>query len=835
MRLTKPSYWSIFENVLPWATLILILYFVVGLFFVRPYAGILINLTEKGWLVNDVNQGVPFQVGDILTRVGAVTGAQAKDNLNIGFFNTIRNGDTVEIELDRSGQPLRFSFTLPGSTPQELLGRLNSQWFIPFIFWLAGFTAFLFLRPRGLLRRLFMLFCFLTAAWVSTGVLSGIHLMGSALIQRSLIWLAVPVYLHLHWLFPSPLRPLPRWVWGTLYGLSAILAAASLFQLLPQNLYLVGFIGSLLGCLVFMIAHVITQPAERRVIGGMVTALGFVLLPIAVTTGLSVARIEVIYAQIVTMGLVALPGFYFYSLYLRQLSPTQVQQAQRLVRIYFLLIVGGLLFCLAFALYTNALFTNRFFNDRTLVVPLILGVIALLNFVPFLVLPALKDERITLQVGPGTIGFSANRTAAVIIFILLESLACLAIFLFIRFLNLPGGEIISLLAAVLAGALLGPFGFTPFQRFFERRILGMPFAPENLLTTYAARITTSLELETLRNLLVAEVMPSLLVRQFAHLDWQDGLLRPLFLLRVESSELPASQDQPILEQKGGRYLPNDQPGPLPAWVRLVLPLRVAGKLRGFWLLGQRDPDNIYAADEIVTLQALAGQTALALTNIDQAEALRALYFEDIERHEAERLHLAAELHDDVLNQLAVLNLNLQDAAPVIKDSYSLAVTRIREIISGLRPAMLNYGLYSALEALTDELTDRFPHGPEILFEIPRPESTLRYPARVELALFRLAQQACANAVQHAQCKAIHIQGSLGEQAAVLKIQDDGKGFEVSPASDLPALLAGKHFGLAGMFERAAFIGAELQITSQPGQGCQVMTVWKVPEPQKTSD
>jgi signal transduction histidine kinase len=832
MKPQKLAFWPVFECILPWVTLAVITFYTFSLFFLRPYSGFIINLSDQGWVVTDVNPGNSLQVGDILTRVGSMASIEARQDLNKGFINATRNGETVEIELERQGRPLTIAYTLPGFNSQELFGRLNSQWFIPYIFWLAGAAALLFLRPRNTLRRLLAVFCFLNAAWLSTGLLSALHMLGSALALRSLVFLSIPVYLHLHWLFPSPLRALPVRAWACLYAVFAALAVASWLQLIPQNLYLVGFVLAIAGSLILLVVHVIRQPAERRALRGMVVALGFVLLPVIVFAGFSMIGFQLIFSGITTIGLVALPGFYFYTLYYRQLTPAQSRQANRLVRSYFFWIAGGLLFSLAFSFYARFQIQNTFFTNYDLVIPVILGVIALLSFLPFLVLPALADERITLNLRAGSFGFSANRTATGITFLFLQVLAGLTLFTLIRLLNFPGAESVATLSALLACGLLGLLGSAPFRRFFERKVLGMPLAPEALLKTYAARITTSLELDTLRSLLLDEVLPSLLVRQFVQLEWRAETLAPLFSLRVEPGDLPGPTAQPDLKECAGTFLPPGSPSLLPAWVRLVLPLYVAGQRRGYWLLGQRDPDDQYSPEDIATLQALADQTALALVNIDQAAALQALYFADMERHEAERLHLAAELHDDVLNQMAVLSVNLPDDSPATLAAYDQAVLHIREIINGLRPAMLNYGLFPALTSLVDELNERIlfpgdPQGlrPSLVLEVPNPGTDLRYSARVELALFRIVQQACANAIQHAQSQTIRIQGSLSEPCAELAVSDDGRGFSGAGAGDLPTLLAGKHFGLAGMYERAALIGATMSFKSAPNLGTQVVINW----------
>lgn len=68
-------------------------------------------------------------------------------------------------------------------------------------------------------------------------------------------------------------------------------------------------------------------------------------------------------------------------------------------------------------------------------------------------------------------------------------------------------------------------------------------------------------------------------------------------------------------------------------------------------------------------------------------------------------------------------------------------------------------------------------------------------------------------------------GSLEAGRVELTVEDDGIGFESGESLDLAGLLAGKHFGLAGMVERAALIGAQLQIDSAPQRGTRVRVSW----------
>ena len=489
-----------------------------------------------------------------------------------------------------------------------------------------------------------------------------------------------------------------------------------------------------------------------------------------------------------------------------------------MVWVYAALVVAGFLVCLVIAFYMAPTGSTPMYDNLTPLAVMILVIIALVSFAPFLVLPALADEKIRFSASGLT--FSANRAAAGVFFILGEIIVVLLGVLLAQRAGLAVASPAGLALAALAAGLLTLLAYPPFQRWFERLALGMKLVPESLLSTYSERITTSLQTDALRRLLLDEVLPSLLVRQFAQVRLNNGALQPHILLRVEADDLPAPAGLPAA---AGQALPPQGSPNLPAWVRLVLPLRVANETRGYWLLGARDPDNQYSDEDIDTLKSLADQTALALVNIEQADNLQAFYFADIGRNEAERAALAAELHDDVLNQMAVINNHLPDGDAASQQAYDTAVAHIRDIINGLRPAMLSYGLYPALESLVDDLNDRQPDGARVVLNLPPSEA--RHAHKVELAIFRIVQQACSNAIQHASCQRIEISGSLGADQVHLQVQDDGQGFDTGEKPDLPALLAGRHFGLVGMYERAALIGADLRIQSAPGQGSRVMVEW----------
>jgi len=90
---------------------------------------------------------------------------------------------------------------------------------------------------------------------------------------------------------------------------------------------------------------------------------------------------------------------------------------------------------------------------------------------------------------------------------------------------------------------------------------------------------------------------------------------------------------------------------------------------------------------------------------------------------------------------------------------------------------------------------------------------------VELAAYRIAQEALNNALQHAQAQNIVVCVRCDREELTLSITDDGVGFTLPPRPDL--LTQAGHFGLVGMRERATRLGGALQVRTAPGEGTQV--------------
>jgi signal transduction histidine kinase len=188
--------------------------------------------------------------------------------------------------------------------------------------------------------------------------------------------------------------------------------------------------------------------------------------------------------------------------------------------------------------------------------------------------------------------------------------------------------------------------------------------------------------------------------------------------------------------------------------------------------------------------------------------------------EAERARLAADLHDDALQELSALVRRLDAAGDEEGAGMARGVAeRLRTITSDLRlPVLDDLGAGPALEWLVGRVRP-LAAGPVVLERVDAD----RPPAGVELAVFRVAQEALANAVKHGK-PPITVRYRVAEDGGVsLSVDDSGSGIEAGAAEE--ALQAG-HMGMANMQQRAEQIGALLDVRRWPAGGTHVAMEWR---------
>ena len=841
MRSLKPSSYrlTLLESVLPWVILAGLGLATYAYFFQVPYAGFEFDFQEGGGRVGVVyGSGSPagrLKIGDRLIQVGAVSWSEFEHDLRKSFFVGAQRGQVLPLIVERDGQVLSIAWVFPGPDREQILSRLDKIWWLAYVFWLAGTATLIFIRPKDVRWKLFVAFNYITAVAMAAGSnLSHWHIGAGPFALRVAVWLALPIYLHFHWVFPRRIWPLPRWVWGLAYAAAGILGCLRILQVIDQDLYFLGFSLAAIGSILLLVLHVIYQPGFRRDCLMLIGGIFLILIPPTTTSFLLLRGYQpaIVEQNAALLTLPALPGLYFFVIYRLQFRDLE-RMAKRPIIVYVSMVltgVGIVLFYSFRALRYPLLSESLNYGSASIILATLTATISLF---PFLVLPALAGASYSPSGQPGKLVIRANRlVSSLLFFILLGGGMGVLIISADAQLNFIGDTTVVGVSAALLCGIITATAYRPFQGWVERKLLSMPLPRTHLMETYAARITTSLERKSLIKLLQDEVLPTLLVRQSA-LVWfeQKRSTGLLFASGVSGEELPTKESLPGLLAEGRVYRPPPSAGtPLPyAWARLILPLKVGDEVTGAWLLGSRDPDDFYALGEIPILQALADQTAIALTNILQAEQLRAIHQANISRQEAERAQLALMLHDEVLNELA--GLGMQADRPDFPQRFLEALeslnARIRETISELRPMTLNYGLGPALEEYGEELAAQVNGQPRI--EMGIDASGVRYPPECESHLYWIVRQACENALQHAQASRLRVQGNLEADQIRLVVEDDGTGFYEGQDMDLPGLLAGQHYGLVGMYERAAILGAELEIRSEVGRGTTVSVVYRRPK------
>lgn len=374
-------------------------------------------------------------------------------------------------------------------------------------------------------------------------------------------------------------------------------------------------------------------------------------------------------------------------------------------------------------------------------------------------------------------------------------------------------------------ALLGTQVYPIFKPFVEKRLLDISVTATDIVQSFAAQITTTQDTAKLTSVLDDLILPSLLVRQSILVYFPiHEQPRVIYQNGVLGEQIPDRDTINRLLSKSNRYIPPSEMRSFPKeinWIRVVLPLRFDQNLIGVWMLGRRDPDDLYDNATIEMLNVLANQTSIAVINHQQTQQLRALYQSNIDRHEVERARLARYLHDETLNNLALLQHETQDFQ--ISQDIDAIIGKLRKTIHGLRPEMLSYGLLTALEDLGDTLNER---QSETQVKVALEGSPTQIESNIELHLFRIVQQACENTLRHARAGRLLISGSVEENAIHLEITDDGVGFDTNGPLRLAELLNQKHYGLAGMHERADLIGARIEVRSSPNQGTQIIIDWE---------
>lgn len=214
----------------------------------------------------------------------------------------------------------------------------------------------------------------------------------------------------------------------------------------------------------------------------------------------------------------------------------------------------------------------------------------------------------------------------------------------------------------------------------------------------------------------------------------------------------------------------------------------------------------------------------AVTAFDRFVTSRARREAAIRAVEDERGRLAREIHDAPLQELSGVIRRLEAVPGAESEAIALrsVAQGLRDVATDLHPPVLqDLGLAAAIADLGDHLSESHP-GWRIVVDVDDVTVATRPPADVELAAFRVIQEATTNAFAHSGGRCLEIGGLVTTDAINLRTTDDGHGFDTDDARD--ARRAG-HFGLDAMCERAAAVDASVVVSPGP-TGSSVLFAWE---------
>jgi signal transduction histidine kinase len=250
---------------------------------------------------------------------------------------------------------------------------------------------------------------------------------------------------------------------------------------------------------------------------------------------------------------------------------------------------------------------------------------------------------------------------------------------------------------------------------------------------------------------------------------------------------------------------------------VFVPLRVRGESIGAIAVNDRDGrDPRFSDADFRLVEAFAERAAIA---IDLSRRVnRDLVSRILDGQEAERKRIARELHDETAQALTAILLGLkpfeatdQEATAELRELVRDALANVRKLSVDLRPSALDdFGLVAALERFTAD----FGHHGDVQVSFRPDRLDARLPEAAETALYRVTQEAVANALRHGHPQNVDIVLERLPATVRLTVTDDGRGFD---AERVPP----DRLGLLGMRERLTLVGGSLTVSSKLGQGTTV--------------
>lgn len=236
----------------------------------------------------------------------------------------------------------------------------------------------------------------------------------------------------------------------------------------------------------------------------------------------------------------------------------------------------------------------------------------------------------------------------------------------------------------------------------------------------------------------------------------------------------------------------------------------------------------------VVLEYLSGDLNQVTRMLESAKNRQMLGLKIIMAQEDERKRIAREIHDGLAQSMAHVVLrteiaermlgqqlyeSVKDELVDLKEQVRGGLEEVRQIIFNLRPMALDdLGLIPTVRKYVQDFEDKS----KIRTSIKLAGKETRLPSGMEVAIYRLIQEAFSNALKHAHASYISLHITFQKQMVKIAIQDNGVGFDVKRLESKQLQHSGNHYGLMGMRERVDLLEGRLDIVSGKDEGTKIV-------------
>jgi len=447
--------------------------------------------------------------------------------------------------------------------------------------------------------------------------------------------------------------------------------------------------------------------------------------------------------------------------------------------------------------------------------------------------------------------------------IFLTALYLLLLFILQMFFHEWLGYTSLVLAASLA--LLIAVLFNPlrdfFQKWIDRIFYRETYDYRQMLLSFSDKVSNVLDLGELAQSILDPIIKAMHVKRAALLfpDIESSNFNTQFFQQTTKEEPPIklrfTSDNPVVtwlatEGKALRralidIIPQfkglweaERVALMAPGVELLCPIRSKGNLIGILAVGEKQSGSPYSDEEVDLLMTMANEAAVAVENARMLNSLkkqelrvRQLLARAVHTQEEERKRISIDLHDSVAQWLVAASYRAQTCSHVLsgddndvarqeladmESTLNKSLKELRRVVTGLRPPALDeLGL---THALRQSLEDLKADGLDCQFS--QAGTPVRLPSSVEIAVYRVVQEALNNVRKHANATKVNLRLQFQEDKLLVEVRDNGIGFDLSQTLD-SATSVGR-MGLLGMKQRAETLGGAIKIKTGSGTGTSII-------------